>query len=101
MRTTRLLNVCCSARWRKGSGSAQPPWMQTRPVNRMTHRCKNIIVLQTPFEGGKYNIPKRSVFPRRMCETQFVEESLKRKQYFRLTFKDSTYLLYVTDQNSV
>ena len=40
-------------------GSRHPPGAdppRTRPpiVNRMTHRCKNITLLQTSFAGGKY-----------------------------------------------
>ena len=72
MRTAHSLTVSCSIRW--GGGSAQPPWMQTpwsqtplprptptppeadRPVTRMTHRCKNIILSQTSFtSGNKYD----------------------------------------------
>ena len=33
---------------RRGSASRPPP-----PVNRMTHRCKNITFLRTSFAGGK------------------------------------------------
>ena len=84
MRTVRLLTVSrcmpCISGW---GGSAQPPyWMQTSPppdadhplmqtpghvtcfacweatppapVNRMTHRCKNITLPQTSFAGSKY-----------------------------------------------
>ena len=64
MRTARLLTVSRSAR---GGGlptslEADPlvmwPVMHAgkptpTPVNRMTHRCKNITLLQTSFAGGK------------------------------------------------
>ena len=71
MHTACLLAVSHSA-W-GGKRSAQPSWMQTpspwmqtppdhvnsdacweanHPVNRMTHRCKNIFLPQTSFVGG-------------------------------------------------
>ena len=31
----------------------ETPWTETPPVNRMTHRCKNITLPQTSFAGGK------------------------------------------------
>ena len=43
--------------WMRSSLDADPPdsdpWMQTPPVNRMAHRCKNITVPQTSFAGCK------------------------------------------------
>ena len=70
-RTARSLTISRSIQW----GSAQPPLdpdppsrMQTphpgcrppypgcrTPVNRMTHRCKNITLPQTSFAGGNKN----------------------------------------------
>ena len=71
MRTAHSLTVPCSIRWGGGlpnpptpdSGPLEPdhppeadPPQADGPVNRMTHRCKNITLSQTSFTGGnKYD----------------------------------------------
>ena len=49
----------------------------TFPVNRLTDRCKNIILSQTSFEGSKYNVQKRSqltgpLFPKYLFLILFI-----------------------------
>ena len=74
MHTTSLLTISHSIQWGglPNPLDADPPplpldadppllhLMQTPlnadpPVNRMTHRCKNITLPQTSFAGGKYH----------------------------------------------
>ena len=44
-----------SASWGGGCiwGVGVGGWADTPPMNRMTDRCKNITLPQTPFAGGK------------------------------------------------
>ena len=58
MLTARLLTVSHSGGGRLPNPlDADPPWMQTPPMNRMTHRCENITLPQTSLSGrGKSQI---------------------------------------------
>ena len=100
MRTTRLLTVSHSIPCISGWGCVpNSPWMQTNPsacrppghvivmyggkpttppVNRMTHRCKNITLPQTSFAGGNY----ANIFNKWWTFSEFVMISWKMMDCF-------------------